>query len=281
MDNNLVLKRFFSKNMIRDLLHGKEERLFNYVVRRYIKNPDGKSYGMLISEIYSFMNKHYRTEYYYKNTILNKLLLKRHNYKTTIALTELPIGNSKADFVMINGKGVVYEIKTELDNLDRLDSQIQDYYKAFTHIFIVTYQENLEKLEKNLNDKIGLIVLTKRNALKVIRESQECFQYLDYDTIFRILRKKEFEGIIEKNGMELPKVSQFDYYTECLKLLKNINILNLQHLMLKQLKTRMRVEVVEASIKMPDELKFLIYFDTSLKENYKQMDAILNKQFGG
>ena len=46
---------------------------------------------------------------------------------------------------MINGKGVVYEIKTELDNLERLNSQIEDYYKAFTNVVIVTYEENIEK----------------------------------------------------------------------------------------------------------------------------------------
>lgn len=41
-----------------------------------------------------------------------------------MALTELPIGDSKADFIMINGRGVVYEIKTDLDNLNRLNSQL-------------------------------------------------------------------------------------------------------------------------------------------------------------
>ena len=173
MDNNLVLKRFFSKNMVHDLLLGKEERLFNYVVRRYIKDPEGKSYETLISEIYSVMNKEYRTEYYYKNTMLNKLLFKNHDYRKTIALTELPVGNSKADFVMINGKGIVYEIKTELDNLERLGGQIHDYYKAFTNVYIVTYRENLERIENTVDNSVGIMVLTKRNALKTMRKPEE------------------------------------------------------------------------------------------------------------
>lgn len=281
MDNNLILKRFFSKSMMHDLLHENENRLFNYVVRRYIKDPEGKSYGTLISEIYAFMNKEYRTEYYYKNTMLNKLLFKNHDYKKTIALTELPIGNSKADFVMINGQGVVYEIKTALDNLERLEGQIEDYYKAFSNVILVTYEDNLGRLEKQLDENVGIMVLTKRNALKPIRKYQTNIDKLDYGTIFRILRKKEFEYIIRKNSMELPRVSQFCYYKACFELIKKIDIIKLQKDMLGQLKKRMRIEVAEESIKMPLELRFLTYFD-SLKENEcKKMNAILKKQFGG
>ncbi len=281
MDNNLVLKRFFSKNMVHDLLRENEERLFDFVVRRYIREPEGKSYGTLISEIYSIMNKEYRTEYYYKNTMLNKLLFKNHDYRKTIALTELPIGNSKADFVMINGKGIVYEIKTELDNLERLDSQIQDYYKAFTSVYIVTYQENLERIEKTIDNSVGIMVLTKRNALKTLRKPEEYKEKLEYETIFRILRKKEFEEIIKSHNMNLPQVSQFEYYAECFKLIKKIEICELQREMLKQLKTRMKIEIVEQSIRMPDELRFLVYFDTLKQKECEKIDNILNKQFGG
>ena len=33
---------------------------------------------------------------------------------------------------MITGRGVVYEIKTDLDNLIRLENQLKDYYKVFS-----------------------------------------------------------------------------------------------------------------------------------------------------
>lgn len=79
-------------------------------VRRYVKTDDA-TIGEAISEIYHFMNYEYRNEYYYKNTILNQLLIKKHDLYNTAALTELPIGDSKADFIMINGRGVVYEIR--------------------------------------------------------------------------------------------------------------------------------------------------------------------------
>ena len=58
----------------------------------------------------------------------------------------------KQIFVLINGKAVVYEIKTELDNLERLESQIDDYYKAFEHVAVVTYEKNLKQLKKVLDN---------------------------------------------------------------------------------------------------------------------------------
>ena len=69
-----------------------------------------KTNGECISEIYQYLKKEYQNEYFYKNTLLNKLLLGIHSPRTTTALTEVPVGNSKADFILLNGKAVVYEL---------------------------------------------------------------------------------------------------------------------------------------------------------------------------
>ena len=120
-------------------------------VRRYVKTDDA-TIGEAISEIYHFMNYEYRNEYYYKNTILNQLLIRKHDLYNTAALTELPIGDSKADFIMINGRGVVYEIKTDLDNLIRLENQIKDYYKVFSYIYVVVGNKQLPHVKEFLKD---------------------------------------------------------------------------------------------------------------------------------
>lgn len=281
MSNNLILKRFFSKAVLHDLLSGKEEGVFDCVVRRYVLEPEGKSYEKLISEIYTYMDKEYRTEYYYKNTMLNKLLLKKHDYKKTIVLTELPVGNSKADFIMINGKGIVYEIKTALDNLDRINTQIEDYYKAFSEVVIVTYEENIEKVLEIVPETVGIMKLTRRRALKTVRETKAVYRKLDYYTIFKILRKYEFEHILTEQGYDLPEVDQFRYYRECFNLIKEIEIDILQKLMLKELKKRMRIETVEFSIGVPEELRFLIYFDDAIFEYENTFFSTLNRVYGG
>lgn len=281
MNNNLILKRFFSKSMLTNLLSQNTTNVFDCVVRRYIKNPSGKKYDELISEVYAFMGKEYRTEYLYKNTILNKLLFAKHDYKKTVALTELPIDKSKADFVMINGKGVVYEIKTELDNLDRIENQIQDYYKAFTEVIVVTYENNIEKVINSVPHSVGIINLTKRQALKTVRNAEIVDKFLDYSTIFKILRKKEFEQILLNNRIDLPNVNQFEYYKECFSLVNKIEINKLQKEMLKQLKNRMRIETVEFCMNSPKELRFLTYFDNSIQTKKNELETVLKKNYGG
>lgn len=142
------------------------------------------------------MRNNYRNEYFYKNTLLNKLLLGVHSVNTTTALTEISIAKSKADFVLINGKAVVYEIKTELDNLERLSSQIDDYYKAFDHVAVVTYEKNLQQLWKVLDSierPVGIYVLRKNGKLGTVRKPQKYANGLEKEAIFKLLRKSEYE----------------------------------------------------------------------------------------
>lgn len=281
MNNNLILKRFFSKSMLADLLSQKKSSIFDSVIKRYIKNPSGKRYDELISEIYTYMGKKYRTEYFYKNTILNKLLFAKHDYRKTVALTELPIDKSKADFVMINGKGVVYEIKTELDNLDRIETQIQDYYKAFTEVVVVTYEENIEKVMAAVPKSVGIMLLTERQALRTVRNAEIVDLYLDYYTIFKILRKNEFEQILLDNKLRLPEVIQFEYYKECYNLIQGIDMKRLQKGMLEQLKTRMRIETIEFCLNSPKELRILTYFDENIRTKRNEFETVMKKSYGG
>ena len=51
---------------------------FSKCVKRYIKTENA-TVGEAISEIYHFMDCEYRNEYFYKNTILNQLLIKKHD----------------------------------------------------------------------------------------------------------------------------------------------------------------------------------------------------------
>ena len=119
-DNSRAVNRVFTRKVICDLIENGRSDVFDYVVKRYIDDPSSKNHGQLISEIYAHLNKQQRNEYFYMNTLLNKLLCGIHNVNTTSAFSQVRIGHSIADFVMINGEGRVYEIKSDLDNFDRL-----------------------------------------------------------------------------------------------------------------------------------------------------------------
>ena len=277
------LNRIFTRNMLRHFIDGKKDNVYSSVVRRYLNDVERKNNGELISEIYCELRNNYRNEYFYKNTLLNKLLLGVHSVNTTTALTELAIAKSKADFVLINGKAVVYEIKTELDNLDRLSSQIDDYYKAFDHVAVVTYEKNLIQLQRVLdyiNKPVGIYVLRKNGKLGTIRKPQRYTGELDQEVYFKLLRKHEYEDIILQKYGYLPEVTQFKYYSTCKNMFLQIPQKESYLLTLKVLKKRMKLER-EEFVKIPYELKFLAYFMELSYEDYQKLEIFLEDQYGG
>ncbi|MDL2216069.1 sce7726 family protein [Ruminococcaceae bacterium OttesenSCG-928-N02] len=281
--NNLVLNRLFTQNVFQELIRYNENTTYGTIVQRYVTDIEDKSNGELISEIYSFMSKSYRNEYFYQNTLLNKLLLGRHSVNTTTALSQIPIGKSKADFILINGKAVVYEIKSELDSFERLDTQLRDYYKAFNHVCVVTSESNFDRLLNILHDTpVGICVLTKRDTISktMKKDMDEDSSRLEYQSIFKVLHKSEFEEIVKQYYGELPKASQVFYYDECLSMFSNIPIIEAYSMAVKQLKKRNRI--VHSKINnVPYELKSLMYFSSPSSRDFSNLDTFLKNKFGG
>ena len=255
---------------------------FSKCVKRYIKT-ENVTIGEAISEIYHFMDCEYRNEYYYKNTILNQLLIKKHDLYNTAALTELPIGASKADFIMINGRGVVYEIKTDLDNLLRLENQIKDYYKVFSYVYVVVGNKQLSRVKEFLKDqKVGIYELTSSGKLICRKKAFYNKENLSYEAMFQVLRKAEFESILLKHFHKLPVVNSFQYYRECQKWLKRVNIITLQKDVMKCLKAR-TLMLVENKLeeKVPYELRFYAYFSKKINSDYQEIGTFWNERMEG
>lgn len=281
--NNLVLNRLFTQNVFKDLLNYGENSVYATVIKRYTHDADSKDNGTLISEIYKVLSKSYRNEYFYMNTLLNKLLLGKHRVNTTTVLTQIPIGSSKADFILINGKAIVYEIKTELDSFERLDNQIADYFKAFNRVCVVTSENNFSKIIKLLQDTpVGVYTLTRKNTLSttMCKEPSSNTNFLEHSAIFKILHKQEFENIIRLFYEELPKTTQVFYYKECLAWFSKIPIHCAYLMSLEQLKNRNKI-VQEDFQQVPYELKALMYFSKNHVLRYSDLEIFLNKRYGG
>ncbi|AXB82369.1 sce7726 family protein [Megasphaera hexanoica] len=281
MQSDQILKRFFSKSMLQRLILNKHDSFFSATINKYVEHPKGMTYTQLFDCIYLYISHSYRTEYYYKNSLFNKILLKKHNPRTTVAFTELPIARSKADFVMINGIGKVYEIKTELDNLDRLTSQINDYYKAFSQVVVLTHEKNIGKVEKIVPPSVGIMVLTRRGALRTIRKALDDKEFFDRETIFKILRKEEFESIILRSGKSLPECDAFCYYKECFALFSQIDVQTAQKEMLRELKSRISMEKRDVAVKIPETLRFLVYTDRTGERRMPKLKKLLTTVYGG
>lgn len=284
-ENNTILSRFFTQNSFSTFSpQSREDSPIYTVVRRYNISFDENSKNEdIISEIYQYVASNYRNEYFYKNTLLNKLLINAHRLRTTVALTEVPVAKSKADFIMINGKAVVYEIKTALDTFDRLDSQINDYFKAFDHVCVVTSEDKKEEAAKKLSGSpVGLYILTNRNTVQRYKEPEEYRDALSLSCIFKILNKQEYESIVRKLEGTLPSVTPINYYRKCKEIVCSSSIEKVYPLFLKELKKRNRIDVVDYKL-IPDSLHFLTYFSKCKysKECYDNLCLFLKQPFKG
>lgn len=233
----------------------------------------------LLDNVYNELLESYRSEYVYKNTLINKKLIKKYSLNSTIALNEFKIGNSIADFVLLNGKATIFEIKTELDGLDKLEKQISDYFSFATDVYIVASSKHIEKLiELYKETKIGIIELTRKNSLKEIKPALSNIDLLDHSVIFKSLRKHEYLNVIQANSIEIPKVPNTLIFKECLNLSKSINILDFQKSTIKELKKRnIKNPDLLKDNRIPKSLKHICYSLNFSKPEYEELNSFLNK----
>ncbi|WP_196602996.1 sce7726 family protein [Pectinatus frisingensis] len=287
-NSSRAINRVFTRGVICDLLQTGRNDVFDYVVKRYIDDPESKNHGELISEIYAHLGKQQRNEYYYMNTLLNKLLDGIHNVNTTTAFSQVRIDHSIADFVMINGEGRVYEIKSELDNFDRLNDQLCDYYRAFSKVSVLASIHELEKVKKvlstfgDMGDAVGIYVLSDQDTIfnkDRSREPQEYNDLLDHTSIFKLLRKREYENVILHYFRKLPQSDPVFHFKVCLEQFLKIPILDVQKSAFKELKKRNKITVEEFD-KIQPELKSVIYF-SGLVRKMPKLEQLLQKKYGG
>jgi len=280
MDNSMVLNRLFTQNTFKELLNEDMPcETYMSVIRRYAGHDGDKNNADLISEIYSYMRKNYRNEYFYKNTLLNKLLLGVHKPTTTTALTEIPVGKSKADFILINGKAIVYEIKTALDTFERLESQLSDYYKAFDHVAVVTDSKNRTTIERILsNTPVGIYLMTERDQISVLKKPTRYSEKLSASEIFKVMNKDEYESVLMQIYSELPEVAPVWYYTKCQEMFCGVDLSVSYPLFLKELKKRNKI-IIEQYKNVPYELKTLVYFSKYKQNDYLKLQEFLNRNF--
>ncbi|WP_321436375.1 sce7726 family protein [uncultured Bacteroides sp.] len=256
-----------------------EEQNMTYISSKI--NKYDKECNFTFREYYTYIYKillsNYRNEYIYKNLIINKILLGKHSLNTSTILNEFRIGKSIADLVFLNGTSKVFEIKTELDNLSRFNSQVNDYRKVFKQIYIVTHVSLADKFSQTIGDNVGIIVLTKNKTLKIVREALEDMTFFDPVAMFKCLRKVEYTNVINSFYGEIPQVKAVNYYSVCKELFIKIPLEELHSLMLKELKKRCVKEKELFASVVPEELKLLFWNLNYGKKEYEKFTQIIDK----
>lgn len=279
MYNGNILNRIFIVNNFKNNYDFEfANNGYSKAVEQFVNNPETKTNRKIISFLYDYLKNNYQNEYFYKNTLLNKQLLNIHSTKTTTALSEIYVGKSKVDFVLINGIAEVYEIKTALDTYNRLNTQLNDYYKAFMYVSVLTDENNKDELINKIGrTSVGISVLTKQEKIKIIKKPKKYDKKLDKKVLFSVLNKKEYENIILNIYGKLPS-KDIDEYKKCMRLFCKQDIETIYPLFLSEIKKRNKV-IEKEYRKIPYELKSLVYFGNYSNKNYDKLNKFLETKY--
>lgn len=221
----------------------------------------------LLDTSYDHLLKQYRHEYVYKTTLLSEYVLKQFSLESSVILNEFKINKSIADLVLVNGTNKVFEIKTELDSPERLKSQLTDYYKAFSEVYIVTHHSLEAKYLSIIDKEVGLMVFNEDNTISLSRPAVFNTSFFDNIAMMKAMRKSEYVAVLKNLCGFIPETTQFNFFKECLKMAECIDAESFQQEFLRIIKTRIKPEhLLVSQSEIPNYLKFSCYL-LNLKEN--------------
>lgn len=118
----------------------------------------------------------------------------QHADAVLIEELDLCLGEARVDLVLVNGKTVGIEIKSDRDNLDRLPKQIEIYSRVFDQVEIVSGVNHLDQIFQSVPNWWGVPTVTGSRQWKLeYRRFRSCKVNLNKDPLSaaQLLWKKE------------------------------------------------------------------------------------------
>lgn len=226
---------------------------------------------------YETLVRMYRCEYVFKNAIAQKLLLERHPWGEARLLTEFRVGTRKADVVILNGTSTVYEIKTGLDNLDRLREQLTAYRSVFDRIYVVCESVDVDRLVSATGHGIGILALTAEGEFVEHRVPEHNAARTIPATILGSLRKAEYLEIIRAEGKTIPNVPNGLEWDACLEIASTLDPLSVHARMVEMLRARpVDADLQEMITRTPNSLKHaFLTFPGTCSDRARLAEALL------
>ncbi|PHQ88616.1 MAG: hypothetical protein COB42_08430 [Sulfurimonas sp.] len=290
-DNSIALSYLFTSNVLNDFFHNRHSnRLVNIFneFNMHDKIRQNLTLKDFFEASYKQLLKNYRNEYVFKNAIAQKILIGRHSIKSSSLFTELRVETSKADVVIFNGTSHVYEIKTDLDNFERLEDQIKNYKKVFEYVNVVSVESKINDIKSLVDDTVGIIILTDKYTLKTVRKAKSGLHNLNKEAIFNLLRKNEYLAIIKKINGIIPVLPNTKIYSACKDLFIELPIEIIHKEVLKTLKERrnhknlidtikdfpssLKIAILEANLSTKQQTDFLELLNQKINSIFMQKD---------
>ncbi|MFI2842333.1 sce7726 family protein [Mycolicibacterium sp. PDY-3] len=190
----------FSRRTFRALASSQPSHLRD--IAQYLTGAGSVDESITLADVFDgalrVMTRHYRNEYVFKNTIVDRLVFGRHSPRTAAALLELRAGKAIVDVAVFNGTSTAYEIKTDLDDFSRLPQQLRCYEASFERVNVVTSPRLAPRVLATVPTHIGILALTDRGSLSEMRAPAAGIGRLTQAGLFGMLRRQEILDILRR-----------------------------------------------------------------------------------
>ncbi len=269
----------FSRSVFTRMMKYDDFSAINLVCKTYDSDYIAKqaTYGDYLDKMYLSLALKYRTEYVYKNSLLNKIVSTYRSRKITV-FNEFKVGDSIADVATFNGKSCVYEIKTALDSPKRLASQTEDYLKFFQECYLVVPKEMVEDYAESTDERFGILTVNENRSVISIskyRAAATQMDNMDVDVLMRVLWIQEYESIIKRYFGQLPDVGYYEMYNTCKEMMRKIPVEKLSKMAVDIIKKRKACDLLfENDKKNLTQMCLALNFN---KRQYSHLCDNLNK----
>lgn len=235
-----ALSRLFSSGVFREMARKGRSPLFTRLLGQTGLSSQRLIHGTVgdvFEAAFAVLRKPgLRDEYVYRAALTHNILLGRHSLNTASVLTEFRAGSCKADLVILNGTGTVYEIKSDRDSRARLANQIVNYRKVFAKIYVIAGERHIQEIVSSTANDIGVMSLIRGNRIHTIREAADRPDLVCPVTIFDSLRLAEARTILRDLNILVPKVPNTMLYSAMRECFEQLDPAEVHHRMVQTLK---------------------------------------------
>jgi hypothetical protein len=186
--------------------------------RDYLRRP----LFQILDEIYQLLVAHYQCEYVFKNAVASAIRSHNRGFKNVVVMDEFRASDSRADVVAVNGTSIAYEVKTDLDSLDKLSKQLDTYQTIFDEIWVATTPTLCSKVIAMAPPYVGIAVLGGNMRLKTSRKAASNRQHVSPEHIFDCMRREEYVAALRKLTGTAPAATPARMYTECKQIFRTL-----------------------------------------------------------
>ena len=278
--NISAISRLFTSSVVKELARKGQSPLFARLLNEAglcVPTNSRLVVGDIFDKAFSILKlKNNRHEYVYKSALAQNVLLGRHSLRTAAMLSEFRVNNCKADVVILNGTGTVYEIKSERDSLSRLEKQISAYRKVFAKVYVIAGENHIESVIDSVPKDVGIKVLSSAQNISEIRNAIDAPERTDPTEIFNSIRINEAKNILNRAGFECPEVPNTERYSVYKSAFSKLTPVEAHRGMVEVLKkTRNLLPLQEVIDDMPISLKSAV-LTTSIRKSdrYRLIKAV-------